>query len=712
MRVDGIEYPFCDDMEDSLSGNWNLPAPWGYTTEHAQTGIRSITDSPGTTYQNSINTSAMLSSSIDLTGADMPVLRFWQRYAMEANADYGYVEVSGNGGQTWTTTYFVTGINLNWKEERIDLSEYAQNPNVQIRFRLQTNASVRMDGWYIDDVCIEETSTPTLAFPFVDDMEGGGANWHSSSWELITDSSHSATHSMHDSPEGDRANVAGGFTYLTLAGTLDLTSVIQCPTLTFYERYFGSSSSSNFHVQISTNNGHDWTSLASYGGSRSNWTQRQIDLSPYAGAIVRLRFRSRLYGSDGWYIDDVRVEEGVCRRIDAAILEGPESIVVAAGEETPEITGRVRESGITDFPGVGAGIIAQLGYGPDASHPTESSWNWFTATYQSDAGGGLDDLYRATLIVPTEGVFDYAYRFRLEQESVWTYADLDANDLGLGGTNGYSVAQAGSLGVLGTPDIYIEPNALHFFFLNDSTVASRSVSIVNEGTGDLVFEIQESPGVSEIQTSGLGVARTERLGWRGGHGGVTRTGTRATALSNESVADRDETLSLAPSTGSYTLFDIPWLTEDPAAGVITPGDSVLVEVTFDGASAGSGSHSAFLVVISTDPDETPIVIPVTFEVATDTEENQGVPSRFALRMRGRNPIVGEATFRYALPVACHVKMDIFDVAGRRVAGVKDGPEGAGYGTVSWRTTRTSSGVYFYVFTAADFTQTGRIVVLK
>jgi hypothetical protein len=174
MRVDGIEYPFCDDMEDSLSGNWNLPAPWGYTTEHAQTGIRSITDSPGTTYQNSINTSAMLSSSIDLTGADMPVLRFWQRYAMEANADYGYVEVSGNGGQTWTTTYFVTGINLNWKEERIDLSEYAQNPNVQIRFRLQTNASVRMDGWYIDDVCIEETSTPTLAFPFVDDMEGGG----------------------------------------------------------------------------------------------------------------------------------------------------------------------------------------------------------------------------------------------------------------------------------------------------------------------------------------------------------------------------------------------------------------------------------------------------------------------------------------------------------------------------------------------------------
>ncbi len=93
--------------------------------------------------QNGVNTA--LQTAVNLTTAQMPVLRFWERYALEANADFGYVEVSVNGGTTWSTIYFVTGTELGWREERIDLSAYALQTNVRVRFRMQTNSSGRYD---------------------------------------------------------------------------------------------------------------------------------------------------------------------------------------------------------------------------------------------------------------------------------------------------------------------------------------------------------------------------------------------------------------------------------------------------------------------------------------------------------------------------------------------------------------------------------------
>jgi hypothetical protein len=103
----------------------------------------------------------------------------------------------------------------------------------------------------------------------------------------------------------------------------------------------------------------------------------------------------------------------------------------------------VYEPGITDSVGQGAGIISQLGYGPDGSLPWEAGWTWVDAAYDSDVDN--KDKYVATLTVGTEGTYDYCYRYQLEGTGVWTYGDLDGNDLGSGGTNGYSPEQAGEL---------------------------------------------------------------------------------------------------------------------------------------------------------------------------------------------------------------------------------------------------------------------------
>ena len=230
-----LSYPFFDNMENG-TGNWTFDSPWNLTTEYVHSGNYSWTDSPGEFYQDSIEKSIAL--KIDLRTATMPVLSFWHRYSLETNKDYGYVDVSGDSGKTWTTMYFVTGHKTDWREEKIDLTEYALKEDVRIRFRIKTDAQNRYDGWYIDDVRIAET-TASISYPFSDDMETVSlteANWISSSWDLIlTPHAHSGTRCWTDSPEGDMP-YATTYSSLTLAGTIDLSTAVN-PQMTFWHHH-------------------------------------------------------------------------------------------------------------------------------------------------------------------------------------------------------------------------------------------------------------------------------------------------------------------------------------------------------------------------------------------------------------------------------------------------------------------------------------------
>ena len=307
--VQGIaSYPFCDDVE-SGTGNWTAETPWGVTDQYAHSGSYSWTDSPGTSYENSVNTA--LTFAINLGSATMPVLSFWHRYAFEANADWGFVDVSTDGGASWTTVYFVTGQSVNWKYEKIDLSGCASMSGVRIRFRVKSNESGRYDGWYLDDICIGE-ATGSISYPFLDDMEGGATtedNWQSSSFELVP-LGHSGTYCWHDSPEGVTTNTT--LSCLTLADTIDLTAAVN-PQLTFWEHHdvcWGG----YLRVEVSDSYGQPgtWAMLGQYDGTQASWVQQQVDLSDYVGLPnVRVRFSHyEQNGScDGVYIDDVRIED-------------------------------------------------------------------------------------------------------------------------------------------------------------------------------------------------------------------------------------------------------------------------------------------------------------------------------------------------------------------------------------------------------------------
>ena len=143
--------------------------------------------------------------------------------------------------------------------------------------------------------------TPQLIFS--DNFEAGTTNWTlSGAWATTTSQYHSATRSLTDTPAGQYTN--NSTTSARLNGTY------RAATLRFWHRYATESGYDFCQVQVSANGG-GWTTIASYDGTLSTWTQVSLDLSTYAGQDLAFRFQLATDVSvlgDGWYIDDVQLE--------------------------------------------------------------------------------------------------------------------------------------------------------------------------------------------------------------------------------------------------------------------------------------------------------------------------------------------------------------------------------------------------------------------
>lgn len=139
-----------------------------------------------------------LTRELDLTGLASATLRFWTWFDIERWFDYGYVEVSTDGGVTWKalpgrhttdddplrqaygpgyTGKSSGGTEPEWVEESIDLTPFAGG-RVLLRFECVTDGGVNAPGWAIDDI-----SVPELGFR--DDAEDDGG-WEAASFQRLT----------------------------------------------------------------------------------------------------------------------------------------------------------------------------------------------------------------------------------------------------------------------------------------------------------------------------------------------------------------------------------------------------------------------------------------------------------------------------------------------------------------------------------------------
>jgi len=144
---------FEDHMEHG-GGNWTPVTPWALITAQYHSPTHSWTDSPDGNYANNRNVSLATAQPLVLSGFGRPVLQFQTCYDLENGYDYGYVEVSADGGATWTDVAAYTGQTVHWSGKMVDLGAMGDAAALRVRFRLNTDAGGTADGWYIDNVAI------------------------------------------------------------------------------------------------------------------------------------------------------------------------------------------------------------------------------------------------------------------------------------------------------------------------------------------------------------------------------------------------------------------------------------------------------------------------------------------------------------------------------------------------------------------------------
>lgn len=84
------------------------------------------------------------------------------------------------------------------------------------------------------------------------------------------------------------------------------------------------------------------------------------------------------------------------------------------------IYGQVWMEGVTDLPGQGVGITAELGFGPVGSTP-DASWIWVPATFNVDVANNDEYVVWVNFYLPF-GTYDYTYRYHHDGDPDWYYA--------------------------------------------------------------------------------------------------------------------------------------------------------------------------------------------------------------------------------------------------------------------------------------------------
>ncbi|MBN1201002.1 MAG: hypothetical protein JXJ20_04020 [Anaerolineae bacterium] len=339
-----VQPEWCDNMEVGGS-DWIPDGTWGVINGSdvnpeqdnqavtAHSGSQFWSDSPHANYVDDTNSSLQLRPELDLTESTDPEVVFWHQWDLR-HYDNLYFEVSNDNGETWNTLWaFIydnppVGYNttpysnrydniLSWTREAASLQAYVGEV-VRVRFRLDARShSYVDDGWWLDDICFQEhTNSPVHSLPFSDGFELGDQNWYAGgSWAIAPENKHSGGVAYSDSygvPYKDETN-----SVLELKGMIDLTGTVK-PTLYYWEAFnLQYDDYALIDINVSSDGGATWSgwdylSLATRRyETTTSWDRRQINLQPYIGQQIRLRFRLlSVYSTnvaEGWWLDDVSV---------------------------------------------------------------------------------------------------------------------------------------------------------------------------------------------------------------------------------------------------------------------------------------------------------------------------------------------------------------------------------------------------------------------
>jgi CheY-specific phosphatase CheX len=167
---------FAEDFESGFKAGWQVGdantsgtlAYWGTVSSPfagmsapegsrmaycAGIGFADSSDIPK--YQN--NMRAYMQRSLDLSGCSAVTLTFRSRIVgLETtfHTEACRVRLSANNGQSWADLWVQSREDAEWTAETLDLSAYAGNSAVLLRFEFESDDSVNDVGWFLDEIAV------------------------------------------------------------------------------------------------------------------------------------------------------------------------------------------------------------------------------------------------------------------------------------------------------------------------------------------------------------------------------------------------------------------------------------------------------------------------------------------------------------------------------------------------------------------------------
>ena len=408
---------------------------------------------------------------------------------------------------------------------------------------------------------------------------------------------------------------------------------------------------------------------------------------------------------------------------------------------TPD--GRLFAAERTDFPGLTHELTASLGYVRSFAHPrVEELTNDATTTgvaYDADTG----TLW--WLNVEDEG-------FVIER-ALLLEGDLDGRETGR--RIELPLADSGPAPYTsGDPvGLSYDPTAQRFFYVDIANETIWAVDTTGTAVDGYPVQPEAYPGATlfwginalpgetpegfrlELYVNPAGPTTPRRLGVVGGFGEDTAPGAEPLEMplpeplagttdggiggqAVRSVLDPNGVLyypwSEFQNGGIVAVRPHPlppsWLVVEAWDGVLAPGEEAEIELTFRPGPRAAGVYEAVLQAF--EADGTVVEVPLTLEVTPTTAAEDEVVSDEASLLVYPNPSAGRGTVTVTVPASAHLQVAVFDVLGRRVAVLADGPAEAGAHGFAFDGARLPAGVYLVRAEAGGTMLTRRLTVVR
>ena len=137
----------------------------------------------------------------------------------------------------------------------------------------------------------------------------------------------------------------------------------------------------------------------------------------------------------------------------------------------------------------------------------------------------------------------------------------------------------------------------------------------------------------------------------------------------------------------------------------TPSDSCLIRITSKAENPISALSDSFFTIKA----ETTGV--------REERKPENLPEKFVLYQNYPNPFNPSTKIEFSLSERARVRLEIYDITGRRVKRLLDEELPSGHWSIVWegeddKGTKVASGVYFYRLIASQYTQTRKMVIIK